>query len=131
MYNSQEIANRIKSLTKERGKSLGEMLSACGLGVNTVSKMSKGTDILTSNIAKIADYLGCSVDYLLGRTDSPTGDTAAPLASGALADIDYDLMERRIIERYRVADDISKAMVLRALGLEEEEKEESGTKVTA
>lgn len=23
------------------------------------------------NISKIADYLGCSVDYLLGRTDNP------------------------------------------------------------
>ncbi len=71
MYNSQEIANRIKSRTKQQGKSLGEVLSACGLGINTVSKISKGTDILTLNFAKIADCLDCSVDYLLGRTDNP------------------------------------------------------------
>lgn len=71
MYNSQEIANRIKSIAKNQGVSLGEVLSSCGLGKNTVSKISAGTDILTLNFAKIADYLDCSVDYLLGRTDKP------------------------------------------------------------
>lgn len=71
MYDSQEIAKRIKLRTKQQGKSLGEALSACGLGINTVSKISKGTDILTLNFAKLADYLNCSVDYLLGRTDNP------------------------------------------------------------
>lgn len=71
MYNSQEIANRIKMRAKEQNISLKEMLSSCGLGINTVSKIGKGTDILTLNFAKIADYLGCSVDYLLGRTDNP------------------------------------------------------------
>lgn len=69
MYNSQEIAARIKLRAKQQGKSLGEVLSSCGLGINTVSKISKGTDILTLNFARIADYLDCSVDYLLGRTD--------------------------------------------------------------
>ena len=71
MYISQDIANRIKSRAKERNVNIGEMLSACDLGINTVSKMAKGTDILTKNFAKIADYLDCSVDYLLGRTDKP------------------------------------------------------------
>ena len=71
MYNSAEIAERIKSRTKQQGKSVGEMLSACGLGKNTVAKISNNTDILTLNFAKIADYLDCSVDYLLGRTDNP------------------------------------------------------------
>lgn len=50
---------------------MGEVLSACGLGKNTVSKISNGADILTLNFAKIADELDCSVDYLLGRTDNP------------------------------------------------------------
>ena len=26
---------------------------------------------MTLNFARIADYLDCSVDYLLGRTDNP------------------------------------------------------------
>lgn len=72
MYNSQEIANRIKLLSKQQGKSLAEVLTACNLGVNTVAKINKGADILTLNFAKIADYLDCSVDYLLGRDDTHT-----------------------------------------------------------
>lgn len=70
MYNSQEIANRIKQIAKRQDVNIGEMLSDCGLGINTVSKIAKGTDILTLNFAKIADYLDVSVDYLLGRTDN-------------------------------------------------------------
>ncbi len=71
IYNSQDISKRIKQRAKQQETSLNEMLSACGLGINTISKMAKGTDILTHNFAKIADYLDCSVDYLLGRTDNP------------------------------------------------------------
>lgn len=71
MYDSEKIAERIKERSKQQGKSLRELLSSCGLGINTVSKIRSGTDILTLNFAKIADYLECSVDYLLGRTDNP------------------------------------------------------------
>lgn len=71
MYDSQEIANRIKSRAKTQGFSVSNVLSACELGKNTVAKIGQGTDILTLNFAKIADYLDCSVDYLLGRTDNP------------------------------------------------------------
>ncbi len=38
---------------------------------NTVSKIGQGTDIRILNFARIADYLDCFVDYLLGRTDNP------------------------------------------------------------
>lgn len=71
MYNSQEIAMRIKLLTKQQGKSMGELLKNCKLGKNTISYINKGGDILTLNFAKIADELNCSIDYLLGRTDNP------------------------------------------------------------
>ena len=71
MYNSHEIAERIKDMAKTRKKSMKNMLYDCGLGINTVSKIAKGTDVLSLNLAKIADYLDVSVDYLLGRTDKP------------------------------------------------------------
>ncbi len=71
MYYSEEIAARIKSTAKSKGISLKIMLSECELGINTISQMSKGNDMLSKNLAKIADYLGCSVDYLLCRTDNP------------------------------------------------------------
>lgn len=71
MYNPQITASIIKKLAKSKGITLSDILSDCALGKNTIAKMSSGTDILTKNIAKIADYLNCSVDYLLGRTDCP------------------------------------------------------------
>lgn len=71
MYNSQNIASRIKSAAKSQGKSLGEILIACGLSKNTVAKINQGADILTLNFAKIADQLDCSIDYLLGRAEIP------------------------------------------------------------
>lgn len=101
MYNSQKIANRIRSTAKQQGKSLGEVLSNCELGKNTVSKIEKGNDILTLNFAKIADYLDCSVDYLLGRSDNPNigenninnfdttiNGTQANIIQGAETDLD-------------------------------------------
>lgn len=71
MYNSPEIAKRIKARVKQQGTTTGQMLIDCALGKNTIVKLGQGTDILTQNFAKIADYLDCSVDYLLGRTDNP------------------------------------------------------------
>ncbi len=71
MYNSHEIASRIKLTAKSKGIVLKVMLSECGLGINTISQMAKGNDMLSKNLARIADYLDCSVDYLLGRTDNP------------------------------------------------------------
>ena len=71
MYNSQEIAMRMEKRAKQQGKSTRKMLLECHLGVNTVGNIKRGKDILTLNFAKIADYLDCSVDYLLGRTDNP------------------------------------------------------------
>ena len=69
MYNSYEIAERIKILSKKRNCTVREVLEKCELGKNTIAKMSSGTDILTKNMVKIADYLDCSLDYLTGRTD--------------------------------------------------------------
>ena len=47
-----------------------DLLNKCGLNKNALSSMQCGGSIpRADNLAKIADYLGCSVDYLLGRTD--------------------------------------------------------------
>ncbi len=80
MYNSQEIAERIKSLAQERNRTVAAILSECGMGKNTISKIKSGTDILTLNFAKIADSLDCSVDYLLGREERQKKPT--PVSEG-------------------------------------------------
>lgn len=70
MYNSTDVAERIKSLAKIRNVSIKKLLESVGLGFNTMSNM-KTSMPKADNLAKIADYLDCSVDYLLGRTDDP------------------------------------------------------------
>lgn len=72
MNNSQEVANLIKALAKSKKIAIGKMLSDCSLSVNTLSSMQAGGYYpRLEALTKIADYLDCSVDYLLGRTDDP------------------------------------------------------------
>lgn len=76
MKNTQIVAERIKSRAKENGLTVKSLLETCSLGVNTVTKMSSGTDIMSQNLLKIADVLDCSVDYLLGRSETPKPENA-------------------------------------------------------
>ena len=50
---------------------LKDILSACDLNINSLSQMSDKKGLSSFSLGKIADYLDCSVDYLLGRTDNP------------------------------------------------------------
>ena len=71
MYNSQTVADRIKKAAKDKNLKLKTMLSDLQLGINLISQIANGSSVTASNLSKIADYLDCSVDYLLGRTDNP------------------------------------------------------------
>ena len=43
-----------------------------GISQGLMNEYKNGVKLPTlQNLLKIADYLGCSVDYLLGRTDNP------------------------------------------------------------
>ena len=70
MYDSNNIAEKIKSFAKYKGISIKQLLIDVDLGKNTMSNF-KTSMPKADNLAKIADYLDCSVDYLLGRTDNP------------------------------------------------------------
>lgn len=67
MYDSHNIAILIKEQAKEKGIVIKTMLEELELGSNTMSSMYHGKAIAADRLARIADYLGCSVDYLLGR----------------------------------------------------------------
>lgn len=71
MYITRDIANRIKARVKQNKYSMKDMLGTCELHINTISEFSKGKQLSCISLARIADYLDCSVDYLLGRTDNP------------------------------------------------------------
>ncbi len=72
MYNAQETAEKIKGVAKSKNVLIKDMLDECELSKNALSSMlSRGSWLQANNLARIADYLDCSVDYLLGRTDKP------------------------------------------------------------
>lgn len=71
MYDTQEVASRIKQRARELKVQIRTLMAGCGLGVNTVSQLANGRVISYISLALIADQLDCSVDYLLGRTDKP------------------------------------------------------------
>lgn len=70
MYDLHNIAIAIKELAKTKGVVIKTMLSELGLGSNTMSALYHGKSIASSSLAKIADYLECSVDELLGRAEN-------------------------------------------------------------
>ena len=70
MNNPQYPANKIKSLAKSKGISVNKLLIDCELNKNSIYTMqSNGYFPRVETLIKMADYLDCSVDYLLGRTD--------------------------------------------------------------
>lgn len=69
MYSAQLLRENIKDYAKKKNISVGKMLEECRLGINAISQISDKRGISVFSIAKIADYMDCSVDYLLGRTN--------------------------------------------------------------
>lgn len=71
-YNVLEIKSRLIREFEKRGVKPYKILPEIGLSKNTLDSANKSMP-KADTLAKIADYFGCSVDYLLGRADSPTG----------------------------------------------------------
>lgn len=74
MYEPTTVAANIKKTAKEKGIQLKDMLSELDLNKNTLSSMYHGSMIKAHSLARIADYLDCSVDYLLGRDEYWKGE---------------------------------------------------------
>lgn len=71
MYNLSlpEVAERIKTKTKEKGFTIKQLQSEIGVGANYIYQMQNGREPSISVIANIAETLGCSINYLLGIQD--------------------------------------------------------------
>lgn len=91
MYNAQCTKDRIKNICKVKKVNMEQMLVDCSLGVNAIRQINDTKGMASFSLAKIADYLDCSVDYLLGRTDNPevtynnhalSGDGGVSVAGG-------------------------------------------------
>lgn len=82
-YESAVIASKVKAAAKNKGVTVKQMLDEIGLAKGTLDNF-KTSMPKADNLAKIADYLGVSVDYLLGREQKSAPD----------ADIRGEIIER-------------------------------------
>lgn len=70
--NNQLTAQIIKNVCKKNQITITKLLSECNIRKSLIYDMEKRDYTPSGSILEnIADYLDCSVDYLLGRTDKP------------------------------------------------------------
>lgn len=63
------FSERIKAILKEFGKTQYEVEKACNISHSVFGYWKRGKTLPSPvNLMKIASYLGCTVDYLIGRT---------------------------------------------------------------
>ena len=63
-----ETVDRIKDLAKKRGWSLQKVAEKAGIGINSIYRWNTKVPS-TQSLNKVAEVLGVSADYLLGKTD--------------------------------------------------------------
>ena len=68
-----EHSENILRILAERKITAYKLAKATGISESLFSKWrdNPSSKVSSQNLVLIADYLGCSVDYLLGRTDNP------------------------------------------------------------
>lgn len=71
MHSAQELSQCIKARARKMNISLKALTDDCGLGVNALNQLTDKKGLSCFALARIADYLDVSVDFLLGRTDNP------------------------------------------------------------
>lgn len=106
------MVERIKKLCKERKINFSRLERTLDFANGSLAKSREDT-IGAIRVKAIADYFGVSMEYILCGTT----DKNRRLSSE----------EKSIIDAYRQADSLTKAMVIRTLGIEEaEEKRDIG-----
>ena len=71
LYDSISLAENIKIQAKARNVQLKDMFTELGMSKGTLSSLRTGRMIAAASLARIADYLDCSMDFLMGRTVDP------------------------------------------------------------
>lgn len=110
MYIAQEVAERIKKTARKQGIGQGELLKSCGCNTSTLNQMSGDKGISSFSLARIADALDCSVDYLLCRTENPNAHKTHANDVAINPYDDQQLID--IINIYNQLDNVGKARML-------------------
>lgn len=123
MTDSLKLGQRIHSRREELGLTLKDVADSVGVASSTILRYENGTikNPKLPVIESIAKSLNVNPSWLQGQTDhkydlrTDIGELA-PETSG---DMVLSSLEKQIIFEFRKSDDISKAMVLRALSIHE------------
>ena len=66
------LHDRLQKIRREKKLSQTELANQVGLSLRAYQYYERGERKPTASVLiSLADYLNCSVDYLLGRTDNP------------------------------------------------------------
>lgn len=76
------FTDRLREIMQTNNITAYRIAKVTGISQGLMAEYHRGDKIPTvNNLIKIADYLGCSVDYLLGRTDNPLESLSKALNS--------------------------------------------------
>lgn len=68
---NMQFAQRIKDRCNEKGYTIKEVLENCQLSRNLMYQIKINQLPSIKIVERLAEYLDCSIDYLIGRTDIP------------------------------------------------------------
>ena len=71
MYNSSILIERVSELCKEKNISINQMLKEANLSISVIDNIKRNRIPSIDKIDALATFFGCSVDYLIGRTNVP------------------------------------------------------------
>lgn len=66
-----QVHDNIKKLCKSKKITIKSLLENCNINRNFMYDLKSNQKPSVESLEKIADYLDCSIDYLIGRTDNP------------------------------------------------------------
>jgi transcriptional regulator with XRE-family HTH domain len=108
------LSERIKKERKRKGISQKMLSTRLNISQSNVSEWERGDSRPTiENLIKIADILGVTVDYLIGRTDNPLS-----LIKNDTPYIDVNQFEKELLETFRTLSTEQKIIVCRSIGIE-------------
>lgn len=85
MYAADTVIQRVQEQIRSKKLIQKEVLEKCGIAENTLKKMTDNKGISSFYLAKIADELDCSVDFLLGRTDNKQSHYSTAVTTGDIS----------------------------------------------
>ncbi len=106
------FVKRLKELVAENGLSYNALAKSTGIPVTTLSNyINRGSLPTAPALCTLAEYFGCSVDYLLGLED----DFGVKQHKDVIKRPAYDITDQKLVDfmkLYEVMTEIQKAQVL-------------------